>query len=365
MAADPPDHDPKEPSLMHPCLRLFALSALLAAGCDGPGDAAYKDVRPPKPPPGYHRPTPTVIDASLQAAARRELTVALRSPDELIRAHALEAIGDVGSADAGPLVLPLLADPSLLVRKAAAITAGRLKLSAAHDALVPMAQVSPAVPPDVAASDSNEPVYALQTRLAAIFALHQLGDTRFSHLLEETAMDPRPQIRGDTALILEMIGNTSAAPILVQMMKHDASENVRLQAAEALWKLGDERGEEFLIPATISGFASDKMIALLALAGPRDRRVLKNEFGMLNDDYPEVSLVAARACGQLGSDAGVGIAEIGAKAGDPMQRSLAAWALGDIGRADSQPVLKKLLADDVPDVRVTAAAAVLKIGKGG
>ena len=324
-----------------------------------PASRVQKDPPPPPPPPGYHRAQPTPIDLRLQGAARRELEAALRSPDELVRAHALETVADVAPADAAALVLPAFNDPSLLVRKAAAMTAGRLKLAAAHDRLLRMAASNAVTDP----ADPNQPTYAIQARMAAIFALHQLGDTRYSHELERTAFDGRPQIRGDTALILELIGNTSAVPILYPMMKRDSSPNVRLQAAEALWKLGDARSEDVLVQATVSSFASDRMIALLALAGPRDQRALGHIEGMLTDDYPEVSLVAARAAGLLGSDAGVGVAERGTRSSDPMQRSLAALALGDIGRADSQRILAKLLDDDQPEVRLAAAGALLEIGK--
>jgi len=330
------------------------------AGCEASGEGVEKDPPRPAPPPGYHAAQPTPIDPRLQALARQQLESALRSPDELVRAHALESVADVNPAGAAGLVLPGLDDPSPLVRKAAAMTVGRLKLSAAHDKLLLMA----ATPlPRAQASDPDQPTYALQAHMAVVFALHQLGDTRYSHELERTATDARPQIRGDTALILELIGNTSATPILYQMMKHDTVPNVRLQAAEALWRLGDARAEDVLVLSTVSGYASDQMIGLLALAGPRDQRVLRNVFGRLTDPYPEVALVAARAAGQLGNDAGIGVAEQGARSDDPMQRALAALALGDIGRPDSQHVLAKLLNDDKPDVRLTAAAALLEIGK--
>ncbi len=345
-----------------PYLRRAVLVALAASviGCESPGDKPGKDPAPHRPPEGFHPAQTTPIDGALQSAARQQLRAALRSSDELVRTHALETVADVALADLAPLVRPSLDDPSPLVRKAAAISAGRLKLAAAHDQLVQMVS-APAMVRNT--NDPDQPTYVLQARMAAIFALHQLGDARWTHEFEQTAVDGRPQIRGDTALILELIGNTSAAPILYQMMKRDAAPNVRLQAAEALWKLGDGRGEDTLIQATVSSYASDRMIAVLALAGPRDRRVSRNVYGLLTDDYPEVALVAARAAGQLGNDAGIGVAEKGAVSGDPMQRSLAALALGDIGRPDSQSILSKLLDDDHADVRLTAAGALLEIGQ--
>ena len=330
-----------------------------AIGCESPGDAVGKDPAPPKPPAGYHQAEPTPVDAALRADATRQLVAALRSPDDVVRAHALESVAEVPLPTAAGLVVSLLTDPSLLVRKAAAITVGRLRLAAAHDALVRL--VSGTAPPAADAANVDRPLYALQTRLAQIFALHRLGDTRFSHEFERTATDPRPQIRGDTALLLGLIGDTSAEPILFQMMKKDLSSNVRLQAAEALWRLGDARGEDTLVQGTVSSYASDRMIAVTALAEPRDRAVLRNVYGLLTDEYPEVALVAARCAGELGNDAGIGVAEAGARSTDPMQRALAALALGAIGRTDSQPILAKLLQDDQPDVRLTAATAILQV----
>ncbi len=339
---------------------LLIAVALFAAGCESPGDQPQKALAAPKPPPDYHAARPTPIDAGLQDRARGQLAAALASPDELVRAHALESIADLAPADAAALVLPRLTDPSLLVRKAAAITAGRLKLEAARGPLVEL------VTTDVQAGDPSDPdraMYALQARMAAVFALHSLGDRRFSHDFERTAVDPRPQVRGDTALLLSLIGDASAEPILFRMMKRDRVPNVRLQAAAALWRLGDARGEDTLIQATVSSYASDRMIALLALAAPRDRQVLRNVFGLITDEYPEVGLVAARAAAQLGNDAGVGVADHAAADGDPMQKALAALALGDMHRADAQPVLARLLADESADVRLTAAAALLEIGR--
>ena len=350
-----PDRRPLALSLLAVALAV----ALALSGC-GPDNvpAGYAPGKP-KPPAGYHLARAMPIDAALQASARLQLAMAVGSPDEVVRAHALEVMADAAPADARSLVVPRLADSSMLVRKAAAMSAGRLKLSAAHDPLLRMAVYAPPSDPN----DPNQQTYAYQVRMAAVFALHELGDTRHSHELELAAVDPRPQIRGDAALIFELIGDTSAKPMLVQMLKHDKSQNVRLQAAEALWKMDDEAGENFLIPATLSGYQSDNMIALLALAGPRDQRALGHIQGFLSyEDNPAVALVAARAAGRLKCDWGVGVAEIAAAKGDPMQRSLAALALGDIGRPDDQPVLRKLLDDQQPDVRVTAAAALLEIG---
>src|SRR6185437_11829851 len=97
--------------------------------------------------------------------------------------------------------------------------------------------------------------------------------------------------------------------------------------------------------------------------------------GQLTNDYPEVELVAARAAGMLGSDAGYGVAlaliqqPVFDKKDDPeviarrtdQQHLLAALAFGAMGRTDAQPYLAPLLKDPNADVRVAAAQALLQL----
>ena len=168
----------------------------------------------------------------------------------------------------------------------------------------------------------------------------------------------------DTAFVLGLIGDKSAIPLLHQMLGTDTDVNVRLETAAALWRMGDQKGQEALIQATVSGYASDQMIAVLALAEPHDTRMLEYIAGLFSNDYPEVRLMCARAAGMLGSDIGYGVALEGAQSVDARQRALAAMAFASIGRADAQkPVLAKLLKDSDADVRLAAAGALIAIGQ--
>jgi HEAT repeat protein len=128
-----------------------------------------------------------------------------------------------------------------------------------------------------------------------------------------------------------------------------------------LWKLGDEKGLEDLVAYAISAYPDDQMVALVALAQPRDQRVIQHVRGELQGDYLEVSLAAARALGMLGSDEGWTIAVPAAKSKDPRRRLLAALAMGAIGRSDLQEDLKPLLEDPEPTVRISAAMAILQL----
>lgn len=63
----------------------------------------------------------------------------------------------------------------------------------------------------------------------------------------------------------------------------------------------------------------------------------------------------------LGSDEGWNIVVPAATSKDPRQRSLAALAMGAIGRSDLQPYLKDLVRDKEPAVRISAATAILQL----
>jgi HEAT repeat protein len=141
----------------------------------------------------------------------------------------------------------------------------------------------------------------------------------------------------------------------------DRVPSVRIQAAEALWRLGDQRGLDDLVADAISEYADDQIIALQALAEPGDQRVMQHIRAELTSDYPEVSLAAARGVGMLGSDEGWSVAVPAAASKDPRQRSKAAMAMGAIGRSDLQPYLKNLLGDSEATVRIAAATAILQL----
>jgi HEAT repeat protein len=328
----------------------FSLCCLLGvgllAGChQGDAASAQKVFEAPPPPPPVPPVRAMAIDPALQDQARDQIVQALQSSDAVIRAHALEVVKNVNLPGAAPMLAAALNDRSPLVRKAAALAAGEMQARVPEEPLLAMLQ----------ANDRAD-------RLAAVFALHRLGNTAYSHRFEATAVDTDPHIRGDTALMLGMLGEKSAVPILQHMLKDDHDPDVRLQAAGALWRLGDEHGLDELVAATLSRYPDDQMVAVLALAQPHDTRVLGHIEAQLTADYPEVALVAARAAGMLGSDRGYGVAMEGSSSRDPRRRLLAAMAFGDIGRADAQPILKKLLNDADPDVRLAAAGALLEIG---
>lgn len=319
-----------------------ALAGLTA--CTSPGEGAgQKLTRQPKAPPLVPPIKAEPRDEALAALATKELLAAAKSENPLLRAHALEGIKLADLHQGYPAILGGLDDPAALVRFSACMAAGELRLPQARQGAKRLLD------------DPYETV-----RLAAIYLLHRLGDNQYSHTLERTAVSPDMQIRANTAMVLGMLGEPSARKILTVMLR-DISPAVRLQAAEAMWRLRDGDALEYLITATISRYPDDQMIACLALAGPRDQGVIEHLRGMLVTPYTEVNLVAARALGMVGSDEGYGTALAALPSHDARQRQLAAMAFGAIGRMDAQRHLRKLLTDAEADVRLSAAGAVLQL----
>jgi len=339
-------------------LQAAMVAALAISLCGCPPKPKRGPIMPgaPAPPPSYPRAKKVPIDAALQASAKKEIQAALHSSDEVLRGNAIETLKDAHLPGSDEQIVAALGDRSLFVRKAAAMAIGELRIQSAKSKLPPLLDAD-------MGSTPQQAMDADQERMAGIFALHRLGDTQYSHEFEKTAFDTRPPVRRDTAFILGLMDEKSAIPILEKMLREDQDVNVRLMAGEALWRLGDEKGEDALLEATVSRMASDQMIAALALAQPRDGRVLGHIEGMFNNYYLEVNLVCARAAGMLGSDEGYGYVIQGATSTDARQRSLAALAFGDIGRSDSQRYLEKLLKDENPNVRLAAAKALVEIAE--
>lgn len=323
----------------------------IATGCAGPKPTdpprGYSSFKAPKMPPvpAY---VPTPIDPQLQAKALDEITAASRSSDEVMRAQSLEALSRSHDSNPDDRIAKGLADPAWIVRFAAAICAGDLKVRSAYKPLL------------AAAYDADPNV-----RVAVRYALHRLGDSKLTKDLETLSQNPDPRVRGNVALVIGLLGEPTGVRVVRPLMA-DPAFTVRIQAAEALWRLGDEQGLKNLVAGSISPYPDDVIVSILALAAPRDQRVKENVIGKLAEDkdgkqYVELQLAAARAVGMLGGDDGYGVATKAIVSPDARQRSLAALALGEIGRPDAQDELAKALTDPTPEVRLSAAVALRQI----
>ncbi len=312
------------------------------SGGSKPGPAqklAPQAKRPPAVPPVKQ----VAISSGQVDAAKKILLDTAGVQDSITRAHAIESMRQTDPTFFKSNILAGLDDRAGVVRLAASIAIGELKIAEAHENLLTKV-------------DDNDPL----VRVAVRFALHRLGDTTYSRGLEISARSDNRHVRGMTAMCLGMLGEQSALRVL-RPMQADRDAVVRLQVAEALWRLGNAEGLENLVAGAISAYPDDQMVAFLALAQPRDTRVLEHVRAGLTADYEEVRLVAARAMGMLGKDEGYSIAITGSKNVDPRKKVLALLAFGAIGRADAIEYIEPLLTDGNADVRLSAATAVMQI----
>jgi HEAT repeat protein len=323
---------------------LFPLSIAVLGGCAPQQPSAAKEFRAPDEAPASPPPVAQTLDPALQPKALREMLTAADSDDIHLRANAVEALQEVNSPEAPRIAMRALSDPNDTVRFAACLAIGQLRDTDAHDRLLTM-------------YTGNE----LPTvKVGVLFALHRMGDMRYSHDFEKMARDLDAEVRGKTALALGFLGEPSATKIL-RPMRFDVEQAVRLQASISLWQLGDPLGLDDVAAAAVSRYPDDLILATLGLASTHNPRIIQHVRANLVNDFPEVELAAARAMGELGSDEGYTIAMKGAASTDRIERSLAALALGAIGRTDAQATLAKLLADPEPTVRLSAATAILQL----
>ncbi|HUB27838.1 MAG TPA: HEAT repeat domain-containing protein [Tepidisphaeraceae bacterium] len=319
-----------------------AVALLLSAGCYTVKTShVYTSDDDSDDAPSSHVQGNTVDDTAL-----RELLNLADSRDAELRCNAIESLQDAAPDDAVDPAEAALDSDNVQVRFAGCMVLGTLRVTDAHQRLLKL----------------HDEERSRVVQVGIRFALHRLGDVRYSHDLEKYAVDPDPEVRGKTALVLGRLGEPSAIPIL-RAMQHDPDEAIRLQAAESLWRLGDQRGLDDLAGFAISKYADDLIISTLALAAPRDPTVIQHVRANLDADYPEVELAAARALGMLGSDEGYPLAMQYLHSSEPRQRWMAAQALGAIGRPDAKGALAGLLNDSSDQVRLAAAAAILELHK--
>lgn len=324
----------------------FSMGVSLLSGCAqrNPEDREPSVMPAPTPPVPSPKRVNVPLDQALRSDAVTELNRALMSKDPILRANAVEGLQRGLGATASGRILSALDDKEALVRFAATMATGTLKLPGAEPRLVALA---------------DDPSKLVQ--IGARYALHMLGDTRRSHDFEDYAVDPDPRIRANTVMVLGLLGEKSALKIFRGMQK-DLDPAVQLQLIEARYRLGDESALEDLAVASVSKFPDDQIIAILALGSTRDERNARLIGGKLTSDYTEVTLAAARSLGMVGVDLGTGVALKAVDAKEPRQRAMAALALGAIGRSDTQRALEKLLKDADPHVRLAAATAILQLG---
>ncbi|MCF7957458.1 MAG: HEAT repeat domain-containing protein [Phycisphaerae bacterium] len=266
-------------------------------------------------------------DQKLDARIIQVLETTLADEDPVLRCHGLESLASWGAPNALPMIRKSLHDPVPAVRYIAAIAAGDIKDYNARPVLGHLLK------------DEN-----ISVKLGAGYALEKMGDKRFGQWFDNVLLSGDENLAGQGCMLIGKLGNTpirleSKKKLWHVMRKADQHPSVRLQAAEALARLGDKEVLSKLLVFSGSGYADDRVIAISGLellGGPEANGMLSV---LLDDEQLEVKLAALRALGKTADPSYYSIARDNLNyvdgQGDPQAtlrvRQLAILALGKIG----------------------------------
>jgi len=315
---------------------------------------------PPAVDPEMQRITEAVDRRAVLDRAVRELIELSQGPNPALRSNAIEAMQQLPER-ALPTTQRGLEDPNPAVRFAAVVSAGQLEFKSLVPAIRPLVR------------DPNRSV-----RAAAIYALHRLGEEIDLTPLAGMLRSQDPGLRSNVALLMGLMGDASAIPMLKQaaaapMPKVSGARAaiVRCQIAEAVVRLGDNSELNTLRASAYSTYGEVRVISINAMGAVGDERMIPALKAFLREaDDPregrarepvEVRLAAAAALARMDEHAGLSTALRFSRDANPVVRAQAAWGLGWFeGEDRAFARLRALLDDEAPMVRVAAAASVVR-----
>lgn len=326
------------------------------------------------------------------APAAEALARALRDEDDYVRATAGRALTKLAADTQGvalrsalPALLEGLVDARLLVRKEAVsllFQAGtppppldaplveplrkalqdedpfvRANAAAALGQLVPAAQ---AARPDLATAlgDAAEDV-----RTWAAMALASLGAEPYQDALAGRLKDPGAKVRAAAAMALGTLGAQGLRwADALAALQADGDKDVRAAALGALGGLGEVRALPLLLAGLDDPDPAVRVAAASAIMGfgPAARSTVPALLARPKDADSGVRATLLSTLAALGDPAAVPALRAGLHDAEGSVRSLAAYALGQIGPEglDALPDLLQALIDMEPAVRAGAASAI-------
>lgn len=289
----------------------------------------------------------------LVGEADKIISAALASRDERIRANAVEVVSE-SRIERMKDIVPLLDDPSVLVRFASAVAVGDTKYVSAKPKIKLMTK-----DPD------------LNVNLAAAYSLYQLGDEKYLKFIEDRIFNDDQTVQANAAMLLGKIGSKHSLDVLYKLKDNPDSSNVAaFNATEAIAKIGDEKIYKKIWTMLISVYADDRYMgahAMAALGGNKGTNALMT---LLDDDVTEVKLTAAERLGFLGDNSGQAVVLEYFTSHEPVEKAvadrcnvLATLAIGQTGSDQLTVYLPKLLKNESPFVQIAAAKSVFLLEK--
>ncbi len=275
----------------------------------------------------------------------------LADQSDLIKSHAIEAVATTGRGELIPMVTGLLKSDSVLVRFTAAIAIGDMKYSPGEFAVRRLLD------------DADE-----NARIAAAFAMTKIGRKNFDSMIRNAVKSKDQTIRANAVMLLGKLANAKDLDLLYWALHDpDSSRKIRLQAIEAIAMLGDEKIYNKILSLSISKYADDKVMSIMAMGALGTEDTKNRLITMLDDEVPEVRLCAARQLGGLGNPTGqIEVLEYFKEISpglDSIRRNeanvLAAMAIGQIGTRELVKYLPGLLKSRSKKVQLSASQAVL------
>ncbi len=330
------------------------MTAGLMAGCQGMFESQESKI---------------VVDPQLaRVDAQTVLLQSVHSNDPIVRTNAVEAISRTLGAKEGQVLLQSLSDPAVSVRYAAAMSVGDVAYRPAMPSLVKI----------VEDPKSDQRVVA-----AAIYALHRMGDNRFTGQLAVLLHSELDEGRASAATVMGKMGEASAMGPLKSMLTDEKSPAVRLALVEALARLGDARSAQMLESYAKQYFLDLRLVVIPTIGELRvqgAQRIL-TQLMEYTKNPPQVRVAAAGALGMLGvyDKEGFLLVQTALQNPDTMllefygkkhtisdvERSslqqIAAVALGRMDNQSALGILHPYLQEQDPAVRVAAAMATLQL----
>jgi HEAT repeat protein/cyclophilin family peptidyl-prolyl cis-trans isomerase len=284
-----------------------------------------------------------------------------------------EALGKIGGHDAIEALIELLRDFNSAVRAEAALALARTEDPSAVPALQlaihdPDADVVwPAVyglekVENPRTGEKVAPLLAHNDARVREVAARTLGKQRYEGAvrgLVGALQDPETGVAANAAWALGEIGEDDACHPLGGVLASHPSHRVRLAAAEALGAIGSKKGKDDLIQALSDESVAVRAAAILALAEVLGDDVEMFCDQMMDDGSRLVRAAAIEAFGPGGVDARSDeLSRIARTHEDPMMRTAAVTAMGQLDEKSVRPVLVEKLDDDDWVVATVAVAAI-------